>query len=775
MKQLYIIVFLWLAVSTVQAQEMFGIANSNYAGTNGISLNPSSMVDSRLNIDINVSTLGASFDNDYIYEPKSELKFFGFKRIVDNVGSGKKGTGFTDKKNFDINDLSRTYSGYFSTTWRFPSVMFHLKENYFHVMLFNVRSVFSANDIPAPIAKFVYEDQGIAYSALQQKTLNFKAFKFDLATWAESGISYGRPIIGKGNHFLSGAVTIKYLQGFYSAYLNSGDATIKLDTTGFTDTVTIARANIDYGYSYQKDASGYNLIKGRGFGFDLGLTYEFRPESQQSHYDIDGETLLDPSKNQYLFKIGLSFIDLGKIKFKNSSVYSLSANNLPITQYDTVNFEDETDFDTTLSNYAYGDPGKSYKGSSFDMALPHAMSLQVDFHAYKGAYANLTWINAIKNTGPGPNANSTFAITPRYEWNYYEVAMPVSFYQYNQFRIGLALRVFGLVIGSDKIGALLKLTDLGGMDAYVALKIPLNKMRIRDSDGDGVSDKRDKCVFEKGTWATLGCPDRDGDGIIDKEDACPDVKGIAKFQGCPDTDNDGIQDKEDDCPQVAGLPQFKGCPDTDGDSIPDPQDSCVTTPGLPQFHGCPDTDGDSIPDIKDACPTEKGLRQYNGCPDTDGDGLIDKEDSCPQVAGPASNHGCPVVEKVEKHEPVKVELTKEEAEVINKVFRNLEFETGKSVIRESSFGSLDELSVLLQKKPKFKLLIDGHTDNVGKAAYNMKLSQNRAGAVKKYLVDKGIDGTRITAKGYGMTKPIASNKTAEGRQKNRRVEFTIVE
>ncbi|MEO8086189.1 MAG: OmpA family protein [Bacteroidota bacterium] len=775
MKQLCTIFAFLLFITVAEAQEMFGIANSNYAGTNGISLNPSSMVDSRLKLDINILTLGVSIDNNYIYEPKSQLRFFGFKRIIDNTGSGKKGIGFTDKKNFDINDLSKTYSGYFSNTVRFPSVMFSLKENYFNVMLLNVRTVFSATDIPAPIAKFVYEDQGIAYPPLQQKTLNFKQFKFDLASWAESGISYGRPIIGKGNHFLSGAISIKYLQGFYSAYLNSDASSISLDTMGFTDTVTVNKANIDYGYSYDKNDKGLDVIRGRGIGFDFGLTYEYRPENQQHHYEIDGETLSDPSMNQYLFKIGLSFIDIGKIKFKNSSTYSLPARALLITQYDTVNFDDITDFDTTLSNYAYGDPSKSFKGSSFNMALPHAMSLQIDFHAWKGAYANLTWINAIKNSGPGPNANSTIAITPRYEWKYYEVAMPLSFYDYKQFRLGLAFRVFGLTVGSDKIGALLKLTDLGGMDAWVSLKIPLTKERVRDSDGDGVSDKRDKCRGERGTWATLGCPDRDNDGILDKEDSCPDVKGIAKFQGCPDTDNDGIQDNQDDCPLTPGLPQFKGCPDTDGDNIPDPQDSCVTVAGIPEFNGCPDTDGDHIPDQNDSCPTEKGLIQYNGCPDTDGDGLIDKVDSCPQVAGPAANHGCPVIEKVKVTEPVKVELTKEEEEVINKVFKNLEFETGKSVIRNTSFNSLDELSLLMQKKPKFKLLVDGHTDNVGKAPYNLKLSQGRAEAVKKYLVDKGVDSSRITPKGYGMTKPIASNKTPDGRQKNRRVEFTIVE
>jgi outer membrane protein OmpA-like peptidoglycan-associated protein len=774
MKHYYLLLVLLLSFTAVSAQEMLGIANSNYAGTNGVYLNPSSMVSGRLRLDVNVLSGGLSLENNYIYQPQRKLKFFGLKRIYDNFGEDQKGKGFTDEKNWDAKDLSRTYSGTFSSITRLPSVLFRIKENYFHVALLNARSVFAATDIPAPLVKFVYEDQGLAYSALQQKNLNFKEFRLDFVSWFESGITYGRPIIGKGEHFLSGAVTLKYLQGFYSAYIKSEDARIFLDSTGFTDTVTVDYADMSYGYSYNEDDDGLDFIKGRGFGADIGFTYEYRPENQQHHYEIDGKKLLDPSKNQYLFKIGLSFIDLGKIKFEDATVFRLRANDLVISEYDTINFEDNVDFDTTLSNYAYGDPDESYKGDKYDLALPHAISLQADFHAWKGAYANLTWINPIASDGNGPRANGLLALIPRYEWKWYEVAIPLSLHRYDKFRFGFAFRAYGLTLGSDNLGGLMKMTDLEGLDIYGSLKVPLTKERIRDTDGDGVSDKRDKCMFEKGTWETMGCPDRDGDGIIDKEDACPDVKGVARFQGCPDTDNDGVQDKEDDCPQIAGLVQFKGCPDTDNDSIPDPQDSCATTPGLPQFFGCPDTDGDNISDPNDDCPTEKGSMQYKGCPDTDGDGLINKLDSCPQVAGPVSNHGCPVVEKV-KREPVRVELTKEEAEVINKVFQNLEFETGKSVIRQSSFSALDELSELLKKKPNFKLLVDGHTDNVGKAAYNLKLSQNRANAVKKYLTEKGIDASRITAKGYGMNKPIASNKTPEGRQKNRRVEFTIVE
>ena len=122
-----------------------------------------------------------------------------------------------------------------------------------------------------------------------------------------------------------------------------------------------------------------------------------------------------------------------------------------------------------------------------------------------------------------------------------------------------------------------------------------------------------------------------------------------------------------------------------------------------------------------------------------------------------------------------IPLTEEEQEVINKVFSNLQFETGKAVIKESSYPSLDALAQLMTKKPSFKLNIDGHTDNVGSAAMNKTLSQKRADAAKTYLTNKGVDASRIKSKGYGKDKPVGSNATPEGRAKNRRVEFLLFE
>ncbi|MBS1511458.1 MAG: OmpA family protein [Bacteroidetes bacterium] len=229
--------------------------------------------------------------------------------------------------------------------------------------------------------------------------------------------------------------------------------------------------------------------------------------------------------------------------------------------------------------------------------------------------------------------------------------------------------------------------------------------------------------------------DRDGDGIIDAEDKCPDVKGLASLQGCPDRDGDGIADAEDKCPDVAGLAKYGGCP-------------------------IPDTDKDGINDEQDKCPTVKGVARYQGCPvpDTDKDGVNDEEDKCPNEAGPASNYGCPVIAQAV-------------IDKINYAAKNIFFATGSAKLLPKSFKSLNEVVKILNDDKTLKLDIDGHTDSQGKPDKNQTLSENRAKAVKTYLMSKGVDESRLFAAGHGQDQPVADNKTAAGRAKNRRVEM----
>ncbi len=261
----------------------------------------------------------------------------------------------------------------------------------------------------------------------------------------------------------------------------------------------------------------------------------------------------------------------------------------------------------------------------------------------------------------------------------------------------------------------------------------------------------------------FGGTDSDGDKIYDNVDACPDVAGLKAFDGCPDTDGDGIEDSKDTCPNEAGSLEFNGCPDTDGDGIADNEDACPTVAGLKALNGCPDADGDGVKDADDKCPNVSGPKMNNGCPwpDTDADGVLDKDDQCPQVKGTVANNGCP-------------EVTEEVQKTLNEYAKTILFDTGRSSIKEQSESVLKDIVGILNEYSNATFTIEGHTDSVGSATTNQKLSESRALAVKDYLIDHNIDASRLSSVGYGETKPIDTNLNRAGRANNRRVEINLV-
>jgi len=264
----------------------------------------------------------------------------------------------------------------------------------------------------------------------------------------------------------------------------------------------------------------------------------------------------------------------------------------------------------------------------------------------------------------------------------------------------------------------------------------------KDKDKDGVSDKEDQCPTVAGTKELMGCPDRDGDGVADKDDRCPDKKGSVSNHGCPapDTDNDGVPDDLDKCPTVKGLEKYNGCPSSD-------------------------SDGDGVPDDQDNCPTVAGLLRYNGCPipDTDGDGVNDEIDHCKTVPGLSTNHGCP--------EKQINEVNNEATERVNYNSKKIQFELNKSDLLPSSFAAMDEIVKLLNENPAYKLKIEGHASMEGDHFKNLKLSEDRAAAVKNYLVSKGIDAGRLTTIGYGNARVLTIDRQQQAI--NRRVEMKL--
>lgn len=283
-----------------------------------------------------------------------------------------------------------------------------------------------------------------------------------------------------------------------------------------------------------------------------------------------------------------------------------------------------------------------------------------------------------------------------------------------------------------------------------------------DRDGDGVPDAQDLCPDVAGPAALYGCPDRDGDNVPDANDDCPDLTGLAALRGCPDADADGIADKDDKCPSQAGPASNMGCPitDRDGDGVADANDQCPDLAGTSALYGCPDRDRDGVADKDDECPNQAGKIADRGCPDTDGDGIVDRLDACPNEPGLAVNKGCP-------------ELAAADRATLVEAVQAVEFETASAVIRTSSYAILDKVADILQRYPGYKVRIGGHTDSIGEAPANQSLSEKRAKACYDYLLTKGVAASRMSHQGYGETQPIADNRYAPGRDKNRRVEFDV--
>lgn len=217
--------------------------------------------------------------------------------------------------------------------------------------------------------------------------------------------------------------------------------------------------------------------------------------------------------------------------------------------------------------------------------------------------------------------------------------------------------------------------------------------------------------------------------------------------------------------EVASVPVKVADKDSDKDGLMDSVDKCPEEKGPRENSGCPwgDTDNDGILDNLDKCPAVFGAKDNEGCPhkDSDGDGVFDKDDRCPTVKGTMTNFGCP-------------EIGEDVVKKLNDYAKTILFDVNKSTFQQRTYPVLQAMVVILKEYPGAKFTIEGHTDSDGAAQANLDLSEGRAAAVMGYLVEKGIDASRLSSKGFGETKPIATNKTKTGKALNRRVEVKLV-
>lgn len=724
MKKLLPVLFLLLISIKVQAQSYIGYFHDNYAGVQSVLFNPASIADSRFKTDINLFSISGSVQNDLYGVKLFDVYKDGYDFDTQSKVSPKNANN--GLANFDIMG---------------PSFMFNIAPKHTIAVFTRARSV-------SNIAKI----NGYLIDQVKDGLDKSDNFLYNLGnpnaasnSWGELGVSYAAVLYQNNQHFLKGGLTAKYLQGGVNGYVQGRDVSVNyVENTADPKNGTLqSSGEITVGASQDWEVNDdYKFDSGsRGFGFDFGLVYEWRPD-----YDLYDLRNARPSDNnfrdlnKYKLRFGLSVTDIGSINYRNSKVDTYNVNGT-ITQEMIDDADDLYDF--LNEHYTKTSSSKGVKAN-----LPTAIHADVDWNMYNKFYLNLngdiSMVSKSKLNAYGIADRVT--LTPRYESRWFSFYVPVTYMQYSGMQAGAGLRAGVFFIGSGSVLSNLASKESKGADFHLGMKIPVYQKQFKDTDGDGIIDKEDACRKVAGPKENGGCPwpDTDKDGVFDKDDACPDTKGPKENKGCPwtDTDGDTLLDNVDACPTVFGPVENKGCP-------------------------WPDTDGDGVLDKDDACPTAVGPVENKGCPnlDADKDGVLDKDDDCPLVPGPADNKGCPKVTK-ETLAQLKVEA------------KSIFFSTGKATLNDATktatLGRLDAIKEILKNYPNAKFAVNGHTDNVGNAKANQKLSEERAKMVMDLLIEKGVNPDNLTSNGYGASKPVKSNKTAAGRAENRRTEIVYL-
>ncbi len=796
MKKFLLLVSANLLLTGLFAQFFQGLRSSPFGGVTNVPYNPA-IADNRFIADVNLVNLAMNVNNNYVGVARKAL--FSKGAFSDsNFQDTYLKERLNGKQKYAYIGMQAQLPLSFMCSWGKKT------NNNAFAFTSHFNSITNLDNVDETFARIAY--YGVGYKAENllsfiDKPLNDKNLSAKTMTWIDYGLTYSRVVYEKGDHMIKVGGTLKLLQGIAGGYVYAKDLKYKWQDY---DTLSVFKTNVDYKYSE-------GLISSKGFAtdnasnfagdlfkfkyaapsiaVDLGIIYEWRPDKDKYKYQMDCEDWWRYDLNRYKLAAGFSLIDFGAINFKTGQYSGNFTADLENWYVKDAAFPDglQSIDDTISARFILTHDGKK----TFRMWLPTRFNLFVDYNIGLGFGVNA---NATISTNMAPNRNmvhqvTTFTLTPKYDHAWFGFYLPLSYDVLGNINLGTSLRIGPLIVGTQDILGLFAKKHLYNADIHLALKITIPYHKIRDRDKDGVSNKKDLCKKEKGNCESHGCPDRDGDGVTDSKDKCPDVPGSVELNGCPDTDHDGIIDIEDSCVNEAGPIEFHGCPDRDGDKVIDKLDDCPDDPGLPEFNGCPDRDKDGVPDKADLCPDVPGDTAHFGCPDTDGDGVYDNEDRCIQVKGPIENFGCPwadtdgdgIADREDECPNVPgvpenkgcPQLEKKEIETVKFAFQNLEFETGKDVIRKHSYASLNALAELLVNKPNYGLRIEGYTDNVGSDESNLLLSQKRANAVRNYLVKRGVKATKLEAIGYGEADPIADNDTPEGRQKNRRVQMTI--
>ena len=443
LKKITYLLLFFCCVNVSFSQENSGIVHSNYAPTNSVLINPSSIGDSKVFWEINLIGASLFIDNNYLYVPKSSVLSLALNANtvndpIDITTSGNK---------FAFTDLSL----------HGPSFYMNLGKHAVGLTS-QLRQVVDARNIDVSFAKFMLE--GFNYKEQRGIEYTISNSKINSMAWGEIGINYAYTFKQNNNNMYIGGISLKRLYGLYHIGTNIKDATLIVPDT---NNINLSNVNAKYGFSNPA------LNAGRGWALDLGFTYKKTLDKVNSYipYSIKSGC----KKSNYLYKLGISILDLGYLFYSSDSYYGEVEGSGTWENYLSNEAGDDSDAyqDKIIASFS----NNSNRKTSYNAQLPTALSVQFDYNFQNGIYINGSIIQNISLfNNLGVNRQNLLVLTPRFELPRFEVALPLSLKRYNSPSFGLAFRFWNnLIIGSDRLGSLLFNGDLYGTDIYFSIKI----------------------------------------------------------------------------------------------------------------------------------------------------------------------------------------------------------------------------------------------------------------------------------------------------------------
>jgi hypothetical protein len=449
-----------------RAQDFPGYRAGNYTGVNGVFFNPAHIADSRYRFDINLVSIST---------------FVGNNQASFNLGTLSKGFNSDSLQQQIMGRNAGPSSGMVSVVINGPSVMFNTGKKSAFALTSRARTMANVMDMDGKLVGELSDNINSSTSFPYSISSN-ENMRLSTNSWTEFGASYASVLSDKGQHFWKGGATLKYLAGVANGYLNINNFKSTLEQNTIDGRVYMSNTTGTVGVGFGGgSSSGFNTgnfsgSQSTGFGGDLGFVYEFRPYYASYITDTATDTY-QRDRNKYRFRVGLSVLDIGRIKY-NRDVQRSGSYNLDITGTERLYLDELEQLD--LDDYnaffrarpQFFTPVTGSTDATYKVSLPSTLQVNIDYHVKRGFYMNMEGqvplVNS-KKTVHNPQYYSSFTLTPRYEGRAFGFYLPVNHHALTGFNAGASLRLGPLFIGSGSVLSAL-FGDSKQADVHVGLR-----------------------------------------------------------------------------------------------------------------------------------------------------------------------------------------------------------------------------------------------------------------------------------------------------------------